>query len=80
MRYLLPIFEESTWSCPGDGRPEGDGRPGGRWETPLASWFRLFSLSEENEFEPIVERNVSPIDDNRQVERWEWYLFKSKGN
>ena len=40
----------------------------------------MFSLSEENEFEPIVERNVSPIDDNRQVERWEWYLFKSKGN
>ena len=47
-------------------------------ETPLASWFRLFSLSEENEFEAIVERNESPIDDNTQVERWEWYLFIKK--
>jgi len=40
----------------------------------------VYSLSEENEFEAIVERNVSPIDENTQVERWEWYLFKSKGN
>ena len=47
-------------------------------ETPLASWFRLFSFCEENEFEAIVERNGSPIDDNTQVERWEWYLFIKK--